>query len=342
MSNEFEKFEGRHRMKLIVIDCGTTNCRMRLMDGDTLLASITKQVGAGDTAQSGSNNGLKRALKESYEELAAAEPEAIREVHDIVASGMITSSAGLMEIEHLPGPIKLSDFIGSIRRFAFPELFPQPVLFIPGVRFKGEEETDRDMIRGEETELYGYMEHIAPEEMGIKGRLFMHYGSHHKWIKTWERSIVSCSTSISGELMMAVMQHTLLKDNTLPLDEVVPDPEWVRKGLETARQYGTGRALFQVRTLNVLDKHDKQVSTSFLLGVIVAQDLTMLTEEMLSGVEVIVLYGRRLFPSIVVPILQEFYPSIAIRVVPEEESSRLSVRGAASLYRQYKEEMSIC
>lgn len=329
-------------MKVIVIDCGTTNCRMRLLDGSRVIASVTKETGAGDTAQSGSNAGLRRALKESYEELTIAEPEAVREVHDIVASGMITSSAGLMDVEHLPGPVDLTELAGSIRRHTFPELFPHPVLFVPGVKFMGEQTADCDMIRGEEAELLGYMECLLPEELHVKGRLFMHYGSHHKWIKTRERSIVSCSTSISGELMMAVMKHTLLRDNTLPLDEVLPDPYWVRQGVEAAIQYGAGRAFFQVRTLNVLDKQDKQASTSFFLGVIAGQDLAMLTEEMLCGVEEIVLYGRNLFPSIVVPILKDYYPSIAIRVVPEEESGWLSVYGAASLYRQYKEEMKGC
>ncbi|MGG1638995.1 2-dehydro-3-deoxygalactonokinase [Paenibacillus sp. NRS-1760] len=329
-------------MKVIVIDCGTTNCRMRMLDGDKLLASVTKHTGASDAVQSGSNAGLMRALKESYEELVAAEPEAIREVQDIVASGMITSRAGLIEIEHLSGPVRLEDLSRSIRRFAFPELFPHPVLFIPGVKFKGEEGVDRDMIRGEETELCGYLEQVAAEENGVKGRLFMHYGSHHKWIKTWEHSIVSSSTSISGELMMAVMKHTILKDNTIPLDEVAPDLDWVRKGLEAARQFGAGRAFFQVRTLNVLNKQDKQLSTSFLIGVIVYQDLAMLTEELLRGVEEIVIYGRSLFPSIIVPILSEYYPNIAVRVVPEEESGILNVHGAANLYRKYKEEMNGC
>ncbi|MHA6483319.1 2-dehydro-3-deoxygalactonokinase [Paenibacillus sp. strain BS8-2] len=329
-------------MKVIVIDCGTTNCRMRLLDGDRVLASVTKETGAGDTAQSGSNAALRRALKESYEELVMAEPEAVREVHDIVASGMITSSAGLMEIEHLPGPIQLAELAGFIRRHKFPELFPQPVLFVPGIKFVGEQMTDRDMIRGEEAELLGYMECLLPEELHVKGRLFMHYGSHHKWIKMQERSIVSCCTSISGELMMAVMKHTLLRDNTLPLEEALPDPYWVRQGVEAAIQYGAGRAFFQVRTLNVLDKQDKQVSTSFLLGVIAGQDMAMLTAEMLQGVDEIVLYGRSLFPSIVVPILREYYPDIVVRVVPEEESARLSVYGAARLYRLYKEEMNVC
>ncbi|WP_194843362.1 2-dehydro-3-deoxygalactonokinase [Paenibacillus sp. B01] len=329
-------------MKVIVIDCGTTNCRMRLLDDDRLLASVTKQTGAGDAAQSGSNSGLKRALRDSYEELAAAEPDAMKEVRDIVASGMITSSAGLMEIEHLMGPINLSELIGSIRRYPIPELFPQPVLFVPGVKFLGAESANHDMIRGEETELFGFLEVLTSGNEVNKERLFMHYGSHHKWIRTRERSIISSSTSISGELMMAVMNHTLLRDNTLHLEDVVPDPDWVRKGVEAVKQYGAGRALFQVRTLNVLDKQDKQASTSFFLGVIAGQDLAMLTEEMLYDVEEIVLYGRNLFPSIVVPILKDVYPSIAIRVVPEEESGWLSVYGAASLYRQYKEEMKGC
>ncbi|OUS75688.1 hypothetical protein B1748_16440 [Paenibacillus sp. MY03] len=329
-------------MKLLVIDCGTTNCRMRLLDHHTLVVSIKKPVGAKDVAISGSSDPLKAALKESYMQLCTLHPKLMSQVEAVIASGMITSNAGLYEVAHVLGPVDERSVAARMERQLLSEVIPYPILFVPGIKFIREQEEESDMMRGEETEIYGYLSRQERPGQDNACQLVMHYGSHHKWIKLREQSIEGCLTSVSGELLMAVSQHTILKDSVLSLDEVVPELPWVKKGLQAANTYGTGHALFSVRTLGLLSGHSKQAVTSFLLGVVIAMDLSMLTPHMLEGVKRIVLYGKPLFPSLVAPILVEAYPGLQIEVVSEQESDLLSMYGAARLYQYYIGGMPSC
>lgn len=341
---------GGEIVKLLVIDCGTTNCRMRLLEHHTLVASMKKPVGAKDVAIAGSSEPLKAALKEGYSELCALYPELMSQVEAVIASGMITSNAGLHEVAHVHGPVDGMSVAEQMQRQLLSDVIPHPILFVPGIKYIREQEEECDMMRGEETEIYGYLSRQeelsqdlsgpADADMDHHGRrdacqLVMHYGSHHKWIKVRGQSIEGCLTSVSGELLMAVSQHTILKDSVLSLDEVVAELSWVKKGLQTANRYGTGHALFTVRTLRLLSGHSKQAVSSFLLGVLIAMDLAMLTPHLLEGVERIVLYGKPLFPSLAAPILAEAYPGLQIEVVSEQESDLLSVYGAIRLYQYY-------
>jgi 2-dehydro-3-deoxygalactonokinase len=326
-------------VKLIVIDCGTTNCRMRLLDDYVLIQSVSKQIGAKDVAVSNNNIHLRNALRDSYNELYIIQPDAINAVEAVIASGMITSNMGLCEVAHINGPADIRSIAKGMRAASFLDICNKPILFVPGIKFVSDYEEDSDMIRGEETEIYGYLGRPSNKEHMNESQLIMHYGSHHKWIKLENQSVVSCRTSISGELLMAVSEHTLLKNSLVSLDEVNPDLKWVKKGIEAERIYGVGHALFSVRTLEVLNKQSKHAATSFLLGIILALDLKMLTNEMLCGINRIVFYGRCLFPSIMAPILQDKYPRLKLEMVPEEESGLLNVYGAAEIYKIYKEEM---
>jgi 2-dehydro-3-deoxygalactonokinase len=326
-------------VKLVVIDCGTTNCRMRLIDNGVLLDCVSKQTGAKDVAIANSNILLRHALSESYLELCSAQPEAMNSVEGVIASGMITSNMGLYEVAHINGPVDIVATARGMQAASFFDICSKPILFVPGIKFVSNHEAECDMIRGEETEVWGYLSRLSNKNYVKDNQLIIHYGSHHKWIKINSQSVVQCRTSITGELLMAVSEHTLLKNSLVSLDHVKLEQEWVRKGYETERKYGAGHALFSVRTLEVLSKQSKQAATSFMLGIMVALDLAMLTDELLSGVGQIVLYGRSLFPSITAPILKDKYPNLRIEIISEEESAQLSTYGASQLYQIYKEEI---
>ncbi|MGG1554063.1 2-dehydro-3-deoxygalactonokinase [Paenibacillus ferrarius] len=318
-------------MKLIVIDCGTTNCRMRLVDEGKVVESIIRQTGAKDVAIAGSSMPLRLALRESYEQLRCSHPSEVGEVEVVLASGMITSNSGLYEIPHLEGPVDVEDLVRGMLPVSFPDLWDMPILFVPGIKFAN------DMMRGEETEVYGYLNLLSALGTANETQLIMHYGSHHKWIKLEQQAIISSRTSVTGELLMAVANYTLLKSSLVSLDEVKPELPWVKKGIDAVQTFGAGHALFTVRTLDLLHKESKQAVTSFMLGIMIALDLAMLTDDMLQGVSRIVLYGRRLYPDLTAPVLKEKYPHLQVEIVPEKESIQLSILGASRLYKHYKE-----
>jgi 2-keto-3-deoxy-galactonokinase len=132
------------------------------------------------------------------------------------------------------------------------------------------------------------------------------------------------------------MQQTILKSSLLPLPEHEPDEAWVRKGLETAESAGFGRALFSVRVAETMEKCGKQRATSFFLGVLLSLDFALLNELMTRNTTRLVLYGKSLYPSLFEPLVKEKYPELEVIAITEEESDRLSARGAMRIFEQYK------
>lgn len=327
-------------MKLLVIDSGTTNSRVRLMDGDRIAASVSRSVGSRDVAIAGHTEVLERALREAIAEIVSSNSISLEDIEAIVASGMITSNMGLMDIPHLPAPATAAQVAAGIVERIFPAVAPKPIHFIPGVKtgFIGEAELSRkDMMRGEEAEVFGFMAHSG--DAAQEPQVFMHYGSHHKAILLEGGEIKRCSTSVTGELMMAILQSTILKSSLPSPAEMRPDLKQVRTGLAIAEAAGFGRAIFSSRVLNVMERRDRQEAAGIFLGALLSLDLAMLNDLLTPDIRKLVLYGKALFPSIFKPIVQERHPYLEITVVPEEQSDTLSAQGAVILYRHYKSGM---
>ena len=81
------------------------------------------------------------------------------------------------------------------------------VVIVPGVKTEGETIADADMMRGEETELIGLMEHLE------SAAVYVLPGSHSKLIHVdGAGRIVDFTTMLTGELIAALLQNTILKD----------------------------------------------------------------------------------------------------------------------------------
>ncbi|MHB1652943.1 MAG: 2-dehydro-3-deoxygalactonokinase [Desulfitobacteriaceae bacterium] len=316
-------------MKVLVVDSGTTTSRVRLSDGNNVLASVSRLAGAKDVALTGNNEVLKNALRECIKEILEESKITIDEVNAIIASGMISSNMGLVEIPHLSGPVGISETAGNLVKRLFPDITSKPIWFIPGIKtgfHKGNTISEMDIMRGEETEIFGYMD-------DREDSLFMHYGSHHKCILTEEGKVRQCRTSVTGELMMAISQNTILKSSLVPINDIIVDMDWVRRGLAVAEESGFGRALFSTRIIDTMVHSTKMEATNFYLGVLVSLDLNIMKELRVESVRKLVLYGKKLFPSIFEPIIQERFPELQVITVSEELSDLLSVKGAIKTYR---------
>lgn len=102
-----------------------------------------------------------------------------------------------------------------------------------------------DMMRGEETEVVALLERL---QLRGAATLIMP-GSHTKLISVDEqRRILGCSTTIAGELLQAVTQHTLIKQSVDGGFAQTLVPKMLLAGAAAA-QAGLARACFSVRTL---------------------------------------------------------------------------------------------
>lgn len=329
-------------MKLLVIDSGTTNSRVRLIKEDRVIAAIHRSVGSKDVAVTSDKAVLEQALQEAILEVVENNGVSLHDIEAIIASGMITSNIGLTEIPHLSAPVGIDEVAAAMVSRSFPAIVDKPILFIPGVKtgFMGEAElSQKDMMRGEEAEIFGYLSHLG--QAAHEPVLFMHYGSHHKGILLGGGKILRCATSITGELMMAILQGTILKSSLIAPAEMEPRLEDVRTGLAIAERSGFGRALFSSRVMQVMDGRDKQEATGLFLGALLSLDLAMLSDLLTAETKQVVFYGKPLFPTIFQPIVQERYPHLKVTIISEELSDELSAKGAAFLYQKYKEGESL-
>jgi 2-dehydro-3-deoxygalactonokinase len=319
---------------LVVIDSGTSRTRARLWTGAHVGWTGERPVGARDTAIDGHNAKLRVAITELLAELlasAAVRPEAA------VCSGMITSNNGLLEVPHLSAPAGPDQLARGLVRQEFPEIASIPFHFVRGVKTLPRLGDPLglaagDVLRGEEAEAIGLR-----ELTGLQGPLaLVHFGSHHKVVEVAaDGTILRSRTAITGELLAAVSEHTILRSSLEAGLPERPDPEMWRAGLALARTQGLGRALFLVRVGEQIGGRSKFEMTSFLLGALLSQDLPLLEDARRGGARV-VLYGGGVFPGLLKEALEdEGWSDVAL--VSGEQAELAAVIGAARLYERWKE-----
>lgn len=262
----------------LIIDCGTTNLRVTLLDAQkNALDTVKADGGVKHTAIDGHNGRLRTLLRESIETVLTRNGCTAADVERCVASGMITSNMGLVEIPHLPAPVSFETLRAAVREETFPDIAPFPIAFIPGVRNFADPVTldnfsGMDMMRGEETEAFGLWQLLKPEGAA----LFVLPGSHNKFVLMDETgAIQGCMTSISGELLDAVTHGTILADSVARsfVSAENYDSRMAKEGAWECTHSGLGRAAFAGRILQTLGKQDAPAIQSYLLGATLALDV---------------------------------------------------------------------
>lgn len=265
-------------MNIITIDTGTTNSRCYLWRDGVLLAQARAETGVRDSALSGGKDALKHAVRDIIKlALAQAGLEAA-EVGLALASGMITSSLGLAEVPHLAAPAGLAELARGMVRMDMPEVFAQPIWFIPGVRNQVRKVSllnheAMDMMRGEETETMGLLQRLQLDGHA----LLVLPGSHTKLVSVDQsQRITGCATTLAGELLQAITQHTLISQALGGAYGRELRPEMVLAGAATAQRTGLARACFSVRTLAQFGELQHDERASFLLGAVLSDDVLAL------------------------------------------------------------------
>lgn len=318
-------------MPYLVIDSGTTNTRVRLSDGTRILYTESAPVGARTTAAEGHNRTLRQELKRMIPSVARASGVGLSEVGALIASGMITSNLGLLEVPHLPAPVTRARLAEGIVEAMFDDVCERPIHFIPGVKTLPSTVPGvpaGDILRGEEAEVVGLRSLLR-----LSGPVtFLHYGSHHKAIQTGPAGeILSSETVMTGELLQVVSEHTILSSTVLPVRTVALDePSW-RLGLDVALADGVSRALFVTRLTQQLHDQTPQQSSNFLLGALTSLDLPMVRRALDRG-DKLVLYGGDQLPQIMQRYLVSEGWGDRITLVDHDTAELAAVVGAIEIY----------
>ena len=222
----------------------------------------------------------------------------------VIASGMITSRQGWVEVPYCPCPAGKEEIARAI--FQHLTARGRNVHFVPGLSVIGPDGVP-DVIRGEETQIIG--------EIGAATgrRLLLLPGTHSKWALVEDGRIVWFATFMTGEVFGVLKEHSIL--GRLMAGEA-HDAQAFRRGLLYARGAGGGllKRLFSARTLGLFDQLPAEAIASYLSGLLIGtevrealdciqqapveQEVTViggadLTERYLTAIENAGLRGRR-------------------------------------------------
>ena len=324
-------------MNIVTVDAGTTNTRSVVWQDGTVVARADVQTGVRDSAISGNTQALRLAVRDSIRAALAQAGLDSSDVHLALASGMLTSSLGLLEVPHLEAPAGLAELARGMVPLQMPEVFAQPLWLIPGVRNRLGPVTlhnldAMDMMRGEETEVIGLLRRLA---LGGRAMVILP-GSHTKLVSVdQDGQIIGCATTIAGELLQAITEHTLISQS---LDAAFASsfiPDMVLAGAAAAQKTGLARACFSVRTLGLFGDTEREERANFVLGAVLSGDLLALKNS--SAIQMrpdtpIVITGKPLLRQTLALLIQEhgfFYGQRL--VVSDAQQADLAGAGAIEI-----------
>lgn len=247
----------------ITVDGGTTNTRISLVKDLEIKDTMKFNVGA--KAGIDNKNLLRETLRDGIRGLLERNDTKEREICRILASGMITSEFGLCKLDHIVAPAGVKELNESMEEVVFEDISDIPFVFIRGIKMLGDDFAETDMMRGEETEFAGLS--------SGKGGVYILPGSHSKVIfADGSGRITSFHTMLTGEMMAALSQNTILKDAVdLSMSEL--SEEYLLKGYNYCRECGINKALFKVRILKNIFGKDADETYSFFVGTILCGEI---------------------------------------------------------------------
>ncbi|MGE3308764.1 MAG: 2-dehydro-3-deoxygalactonokinase [Limisphaerales bacterium] len=321
-------------------DWGTTSFRLRWVTGPdaTVVREARNAEGVravhgrleADSAPAVRNAAFERVLADGIRQLSESGgpvPPGI----PVVISGMASSSVGWRELPFAPTPCALDGSGLRVESMGRVEVDGAafPVWMVSGLS------TGRDMMRGEETELLGVAS--LPEVAAVtSGCLVILPGTHSKHVRVEGGLIVDARTHMTGEVLEALANHTLLRVSVtwpLPVLDEGLDSEARRKALEegviAARDYGWAGALFQVRVRTVLGGVGTDANAWFLAGLMLgteAVDLLRWDRRL-----PIVLAGGAPFSAAYRAVFETLELSDRLTVIPPSRLAHATVRAHALL-----------
>ncbi len=325
---------------LILVDCGTTNMRLRLYCGEqggetsalpAPIAEVKYQMGVRDAAREGSSEALKETLSAGIREILSRASMSEADIEAVICSGTLSSHIGIYHIHHVCMPATLQDTAEHSQLVRMPEICNIPILFIPGVKGVGDL-MYTEVMSGEECELYG----IA-ERWGLHSSYaLMLPGSYNKIISVDEHgAIVKILSSISGELIAAVSENTLLRKSVPhPVIRTII-PEMLHDGAEFARKYGLSPAMSKVWVMRRVGKNTDEAA-NFLVGAILEGDVRLMSE--IPSDFPVYVGGSSPLRELYLEIL-DFYGIKATGVSPEIARIAPNI-GAMKVYSEYKKKQS--
>ncbi|MBN7813348.1 2-dehydro-3-deoxygalactonokinase [Algoriphagus sp. H41] len=256
--------------RFVSCDWGTTNFRLRLVDGSSLevLAQHQTPMGIKDLNDAFmSQNRLERQdffLDYLLRQLGlmGIKPADYR----VVAAGMASSSLGLKELPYAALPFSLSG--GNIVADFLATDSGLDLLLISGVK------SPQGVMRGEEIQAIGLEDELA----GLRSAQVILPGTHSKHIHFEAGSFTGFKTYMTGELFSLLSHHSILKLSVEKGPLTGQALAAFRQGVQVGFGQGLASSLFTVRAKDVLGHTSKDLNYHYLSGILIGDELMHLRD----------------------------------------------------------------
>jgi 2-dehydro-3-deoxygalactonokinase len=234
----------------IGLDWGTTSFRAYLVGAD---GGMTDQVSAAEGILAVKDGAFEQALEARIGHWDKSLP--------VIASGMITSRQGWVELPYVDCPAGPEDLAKAIEVKQL--LSGRKIHFLTGLHLKSES-LGHDVMRSEETQVFGALDSGA-----------LHYvtpGTHSKWIDVQNGKIVNFATYVTGETFAVMKAHSIL--GRLMANDI-DDAHEFHRGVDRAFADPAGllHNLFSARSLALYQELAPEKISSYLSGLIIGAEV---------------------------------------------------------------------
>ena len=241
--------------QFLALDWGTTNLRAWVADADGRpLLRRDFPLGVAGLAP---GEAAQRFASEVRPAMAA-------EALPAVLCGMIGSQLGWQAVPYADCPASFAARTGALLQVHAPG---PPVWIVPGLRTQRADGIGPDVMRGEETHIFGWAMSDPARQQGEQ--LICHPGTHAKWARLVDNRVENFVTAMTGELFALLRQHSVLR-----VPAAVEDDGAFADGL---RASGDGAALasrlFTARSRVVGGAMAAASAESYLSGLLIGAEV---------------------------------------------------------------------
>lgn len=212
-------------------------------------------------AEGASDNGMSKLTPEQFEPaLLDVIGPWMQGPTTVLACGMVGSRQGWVEAPYAAVPCPVAREAFAQAPCKTPDL---TVHVIPGIK----QESPADVMRGEETQIAGFLE-LNPKWDGI----ICLPGTHTKWVHVSADEVVSFQTFMTGELFALLSQHSVLRHS-------VASDDWDGAAFDSGLADGMARPeriaarLFSLRAEGLLHGLPAAAAKARLSGLLIGTEL---------------------------------------------------------------------
>lgn len=243
-----------HADSIVGINWGSSNFRAYLVAADGRVADALESSAGIATL---SRDGMVEAANQVRDRWPGARA--------VYAAGMVGSNIGWTDAGYVDCPADMQALAGRLVPARIGDL---PLLIVPGLACMREADGAPDIMRGEETELFGL---LAGDRLGDAPVAALP-GTHTKWVRLRDGRVHDFMTAMSGEI------HDRLSAAGL-LASVVEGPGHDGPAFETgvrsaaARTLGLSALLFGVRARVIRGLLERADASAYLRGLLIGSEI---------------------------------------------------------------------